>query len=395
MVPEYQLLIQCLRPKAPGDAVVPEQDCDWPRFVALARRHEVVPQVHRACRQGGLAMPATDLTTLKRHFYSIGGWNAFVVSELVRLIRLFREAGIQMIPYKGPLLSSLLMGKPSARESKDLDLVVHRSDLMAARDLLIANGYAREDELTPTEEEFLLRSRKESSYDFRLPFEGGEGTRLKIELHWRIAMTARVPEEWYWDHVVVQEFEGEETWVFQREALLLILLCHGFRHYWESLKWLSDIDLLIRSSPDFSWERYNRLADELGLRRVGLFGLMLTREMLDTRLPPSFDALLAQEPLVSRLLTGARLNLEGQQRCPVGMWNNLLIRERIRDRLFYLRNVLDYVFQPALSDLRRYPLPRPFWPLYVLLRPLKAVECTIRKYGRVIGGGMLFGRTKR
>ena len=128
---------------------------------------------------------------------------------------------------------------------------------------------------------------------------------------------------------------------------------------------------------------------------MGLFGLMLAREMLDPPLPDQLDAMLAKEPLVGRLLVGARHNLEGQQRCPVGMRNNLLIRERLRDRWFYLRNVLDYVFQPALSDLRRYPLPRPLWPLYVLIRPLKAVECTIRKYGRVFGGGMLFGRTKK
>lgn len=397
MSAEFRFLTKCLRQDedARGADLVAwahQQGVDWMGLIQLARKHGVLSSLFVALRPASGDLPKDCREQMTRDYHAAIGRNVFVVSEFEKVIRLLRQEGIRTIPYKGPMLSLILFGQAAARESKDIDLVVRKEDLMRAKTLLERVGYQTDGAWTRDEERFLLNSRKEASYDFKLPYPSGKGKRLKIELHWRLPLTSVVPPDWYWNQLETQDVAGGELSHFVPEALLVILLTHGFRHYWESLKWLADVDLLIRKQSDFDWDRFLALSEQLGVRRVVLFGLFLSRELLGTPLPELIKERLAGEPLVQKLVPGAVENMTGQQRCPVGLMNNLLIRERMKDRIFYLRNIIDYLFVPEITDYQRLPLPRILWPLYWVIRPLKVLVCMRHKYGVHRLGRVVLGK---
>lgn len=394
---EFELLRTCLgsgdsSPRLHVADWVEQRGLEWHKLFSLARVHGVVAPLYLALRDYRDDIPPESFALLTREYHNAVGRSAFVTAELTRILGIFQEGGIDVIPYKGPVLSEQIFGQSVIRESKDLDLVLHKADIIRARDLLIENGYQKDMVLSQRAEAFLLSSRKESSYDLRLPFPSGGGKQLKIELHWKIPLTSVVPPEWYWQGLETRRFQGQEILVFPIETLLIILLAHGFRHYWESLKWLSDIDLLVRRTEAIQWDTFLSESTRLGVRRVVAFGLLLSREYLGTPLPKSIESVLEQEERVRRLIPGALQNLYGLQRCPVGAVNNFWIRERLRDRFYYLRNILDYLFVPDLPDFLRFPLPRPLWPVYWVLRPLKVLTCFGDKYGRRVGLKILLGK---
>lgn len=398
MSAEVELLTKCLGPTTERDLPnlvnwAESHEVDWDKLIGLARTHGIIAQVFLSLRPIADQLPEETRRTLKRDYHVSIGRNVFVASELGRIIGLLRSEGIEVIPYKGPVLSDILFGQSAVRESKDIDLVVRRRDIRRARDVLLAGGYQQDVELSEREETFLMGSRKESSYDLKLPYQSGKGKRLKVELHWRLPLTSDVPADWYWEDLESYNFNGETVSVFPMETLLLILLSHGFRHYWESLKWLSDIDLLIRGAKDISWDRFLSLSEKLGVRRVSAFGLLLSQSLLKTPLPRQIQTVLSDEALVQKLIPGAVENMSGKQRCPVGVANNILIRERFRDRLFYFRNLFDYVFLPEITDYRRFPLPRILWPIYWFVRPFKVLVCVRHKYGLQRLGRLFVGKT--
>ncbi len=397
MSAEFTFLTTCLRQETKISgvdlvALAGQNSVDWKALILLARKHGVLSALFLAVRDSSDNLPEETRGQLTREYHAAIGRNVFVVSEFDKVIRLFREAGIQSIPYKGPMLSELLFGQAAVRESKDIDLVVRKEDLMRAKALLEQEGYQSDGAQTEDEERFLLNSRKEASYDLKLPYASGNGKRLKIELHWRLPLTSSVPEDWYWAELEKSKVADGELLHFNPEALLLILLTHGFRHYWESLKWLSDIDLLVRKRDDLDWAKFFDLANQLGVRRVVLFGLFLSRDLLGTPLPKIVEDKVSEEPFVRKLVPGAVENMTGLQRCPVGLWNNLRIRERIKDRVYYLRNIVDYLFVPEITDYQRLPLPRLLWPLYWGIRPMKVLLCMRHKYGVHRFTRVLFGK---
>jgi hypothetical protein len=48
------------------------------------------------------------------------------------------------VPYKGPVLAAAVYGHLSLRQIRDLDILVHPSEVRPAGELLISQGYRRE-----------------------------------------------------------------------------------------------------------------------------------------------------------------------------------------------------------------------------------------------------------
>jgi Uncharacterised nucleotidyltransferase len=76
----------------------------------------------------------------------------------MQLLGVFEAHGIGTIPYKGPSLASCAPGNLALRQFGDLDLLLRKQDIPAARGLLIARGYRVAFALTPTYEAVYLQS---------------------------------------------------------------------------------------------------------------------------------------------------------------------------------------------------------------------------------------------
>ena len=95
----------------------------------------------------------------------------------------FHRRGIPVISLKGPWLAERLYGDAALRSCCDLDLLVHRSDIAAAEDLLTELG-------------FLPSGRRD---DYERPFRRGS---IKVELHHDVenplAFDSRVADRGDW-----------------------------------------------------------------------------------------------------------------------------------------------------------------------------------------------------
>src|ERR1041385_1010089 len=111
-----ELLLCCARTNA-SDRIVARMrelastDIDWQYFFLLARRHSIVPLVHlQLDRYASDLTPPEILATLKKHRLENSARNTLLTAELCRLINLFRDSGIDAIPYKGPVLAQFAYG---------------------------------------------------------------------------------------------------------------------------------------------------------------------------------------------------------------------------------------------------------------------------------------------
>src|SRR5205823_3259895 len=132
---------------------------DWSRVQWLAQRHAVTPLVHQALARLPAGSVRGDVVeTFRATVEQNGIRNLEQSAELIRLLERLEGAGIEAVPYKGPVLASEVYGDVALREFVDLDILVHPRDVARAVRLLEDDCYRPHDALTPRQERFLLRT---------------------------------------------------------------------------------------------------------------------------------------------------------------------------------------------------------------------------------------------
>ncbi|MGH9493108.1 MAG: nucleotidyltransferase domain-containing protein, partial [Terriglobales bacterium] len=292
----------------------------------------------------------------------------------VRVLSLLGERGIRAIPYKGPVLASLLYGNLAQREYVDLDLLVSPARVADGKDALLAAGYQPSLPLTARQEAALLRSNCE------LMFKNPE-RQSAVELHWHVAPGQFAVEfdfEELWERRRRISLGGSEVATLADEDLLLVLAVHAAKHLWECLCWTRDISELVAARPGPDWERAVRRAQELGVLRFLLLSLDLSRELLGTPLPEMVGKAIAADPKVGALAAAVRERMWAGESSGVSLgdhWLLLRARERWRDKARYARRLL---FTPGVSEWKLLELPAPLWPLYPAIRVGRVVGKLVR-----------------
>ena len=100
-------------------------------------------------------------------------------AHLLRLLECLREAGVKAMAYKGPVSAQRLYGDVTMRNWADLDLVVSREQLPAARNVLLENGFV---DSSPFNAKWIRRKRGDwGELEFCSPEHG-----LRVEAHWEV-----------------------------------------------------------------------------------------------------------------------------------------------------------------------------------------------------------------
>jgi len=103
-------------------------DIDWNYFLKLAvERHRLTGSVYKNLKIHATGLvPDSVCEYLKQQCQKNAYQMMHKAAELVRLTTLFTEAGIRVLPYKGPVLAIQLFGDLSMRRSGDLDALPSR-----------------------------------------------------------------------------------------------------------------------------------------------------------------------------------------------------------------------------------------------------------------------------
>lgn len=243
----------------------------------------------RACPD---AVPPQALAALQNRFRLDLKRNLVYAKELFRLLDLFDSAGIQAIPFKGPVLAWSLYETPGLRFVSDLDLLVPQRDISLAIDLLTSTGYR------PFGPSIALRFLLDCGQSiFRRP-DGG----FAVDLHWRLvaAHFSSLDEAEIRGRLAPVDIAGRRTTTFCPEDLFAFLCAHGAIHGWDSLLNVCDLARLVDACP-LDWDAVLSRAARRCMSRFVSLGLCLTQDLLGSSLPPEIARHIRADPRVVAL----------------------------------------------------------------------------------------------
>ena len=351
MTHEERLLLRLVR----GDVSETEHGLDWRDVLRLARRHEVVPLVHRSIER----LEEPDIPPDVRDAFAAGrrtvaARNGLLVRELGRGLRLFDAAGVPAMPLKGVVLADRLYGDQSLRDCSDMDVLVPRERAREALGLLRADGYAAE--FTETFfESVLLRGhieytlmRREGSFEHVLDLHWGigwsaEGDRRAADALWAKAHPVRLGDVPMWQMTPEWEF--------------LTLAVHAARHGWRPLKWLVDIHDYCGQTLD--WSQVRETAEQFDWAPAVEQTFGVCRLLFDMPIPRGFS------PVQPR---GWRASLEPEREPDV---TDTMLALRVIARPRKARYLLGQLLLPTLAERRFVRLPPALRLLYYPIRPVR------------------------
>jgi len=371
LVPEAELVLLCAR--RPFDE---KRACellggaiDGDVLLKLAARHAMAPLIY-ARLKGACAprVPAAALARLQASYMRALRHGALYERELIRILDLLASRGIEVVPYKGPLLGALTQADAGLRSFVDLDILIRKRDLPRILEALGELDYRAQLELRPAQLAALLR------FDYEMPLER-ERDRSLVDLQWasppRFLSLPAGPDVAGARFATVT-LAGRQVRTLCVEDLLLVLCSHGAKHIWERLQWIADVAALIETAPSLDWQALLDRAASWRRRRMLLLGLALARGLFDTELPTSvLDAIVA-DPAVERLAgrvmatlfdpAAAELSVPEQTRFLASAM------DRRSDALRYLARV---ALTPTPGDWETVALPGWFTMGYYAVRPLR------------------------
>ena len=127
--------------KGPKLEALISKGVDWNLVIEQGQRHGILPLLYWSFKTHCPdRVPDPIMKELGEFFQANARKNLFAVSELLRILSLLEEKNIKAIPFKGPVLTSLLYGNPALRCYGDLDILISERDFLQVKRILFANG---------------------------------------------------------------------------------------------------------------------------------------------------------------------------------------------------------------------------------------------------------------
>lgn len=342
-----------------------QQNVDWPKLLRLADHHGVSSLLYQSLFSiGDSSAPAEGLQSLRRRHDINVHKCLFLTRELVRVLDDLESLGIEVMPYKGVVLSQTLYGDMALRPSGDMDLLVHASDLPRAKKKVCELGYKPHLTLSETAERAYVRSGYECTFDHA-------GGRNLLELQWALQpnfYSVDFDVSGVFRRAVTVSVAGRQAKTPSPEDLLLILSLHAAKHVWGRLLWLCDI-AQITKRPDLNWDWITSQAKALGIERIMHVTLLLAKSLLGAEIPSSPNRTLLSDAASHILADNIRIEMANGVSCNVESLDYfrlmMRLRERRADRLRFLRRL---TFTPGPGEWKAIQLPARLFPLYPVVR---------------------------
>ena len=364
---EFDLLLACCG-SGKNDRILKlvSSTPDWDTVLRIAKHHRLIPQLYeglRGARAEDILPP--DFLQRLRKLYDANVRQTFrLTRDLVRVLRHFEARGIPVLPYKGPVLATILYGDFTQRQFADLDLLVHPSDVERSKAALIELGYTPGFSLTPVEEKKYLKAGNEYAFD-------ATDARNVVELQWQILprfYSIEFDIAGFFERSAEVDVSGYCARTLCAEDLLLVLCVHAAKHAWAELSLVADIAGVVQSQS-INWGAVCDQAGQLGVRRIVGLNLKLAHILLGTALPPSILEEVERDAAVNSLtqkILPVLINSTQVDTESISYFRLMLeIRECWRDRVRFLWRL---IVTPNMGEWSVVRLPARLFPLYQVVR---------------------------
>ncbi|MGB9068657.1 MAG: nucleotidyltransferase family protein [Candidatus Acidiferrales bacterium] len=383
--PEKRLLVACARTTAEPPVVDEIRELsaaalDWEFVVNESAVNSILPLVARNISAVAAQIaPAKHVERLTKGARANALRCLSLTAELIRIVDLLRAAGVQAMPYKGPLLAVDAYGDVTLREFEDLDIIVRQQDMAKADEVVQKLGYRPNHPWT-----FAARATSPvvpGEYDYR-----DEARGMIVEFHTEFTLRhfpVRPDLGEMSKRLVSVAVSGHEIPTFCPEDMLSLLCVHGAKDFWERISWIADVAEFLRSHPRLNWDLVLSRAESLQVGRMLNLGLALATGMLGALLPAQISARVRRDSVAGDLASEIAQRHRIRAAPERGAGERFRYRRRMVAGGFAgWRYSVRLTTQPADEDSAAIGLPRALSPFYVLLRPLRL----LRQYRAGSGG---------
>lgn len=339
----------------------------WDNCLQMAHTHAVIPQFFKATKPHLALIPEKQQTFLTETNRAIALENIKLSAELINIIKILETQKFRYIAIKGPVLSQELYQDITIRQICDLDLLIDETDLLLIADILIDLGYESTLPLS------LLKNRGFISLDNDFTFLN-PAKKIMVELHWKLFPTRhKMPFDFgtLYQHVKQVSIQKQNINTLSTEHNILYLTLHASKHVFEQLKWVCDIDRLIRNNPKLNFDKLYDEAKSLEVQEAFLLGLLISHQLYETPLPSTL--IQKATPTTQKLLKQVQHYFKTD-------FTTLPEPEKKRIRFLFLQTLHQEqhnrylalfisAFKPSSVDYIHYQLPSKLNFLYPLLRP--------------------------
>jgi hypothetical protein len=266
----------------------------------------------------------------------------------------------------------LVYGDLALRQFGDLDILVHKDDVLRVKDLLVSCGYRPLFRLPNREEALFFR--------WEYPFVSGGGE-VFVDLHWGMTpgyFAGVVDSELQWERLERLSLEGQPILTLSAPDLFLHLCMHGAKHHWGRLDWICDLAQLIHHGKEMDWCWIMEQSHRCGSKRMTCLGMFLAHALFGVHVPQEARREVRRdkrlEPLAEKVYSRLFQKADGRNLLLEEIRFYLRTMDRSRDRIRYC---LDRLIKPTPWSVESLCLPSSLYFLYYFLRPLQL----IRQYG--------------
>jgi len=369
VVPEWSLLLAASSPDLRDldlDHIRPllHQSLDWIATLRLADQHGIISLLYQNFAPLHDVVPPAVLASLRQSYERNIHKSLFLARELIRVLDCLGGLGIDVVPYKGVVLSEVYYGDMALRQSGDMDLFVRRQDVPRVKGAVRALGY------TPR---VLIPEDAEHNYidsGYECTFDSAAGINL-LELQWALQPRFYAVDfdmEGLFERAVTVSVADRYVKTPSPEDLLLILSVHAAKHVWGRLIWLCDIAQIIKRQ-NLDWDWIQSQSQELGIERIVHITLLLMHRFLATPMPaPIKDAVIADRAALDfteRIAASVAAGVTYEEEKLSYFRLMMRLRERPLDRLRFLARL---TLTPGPGEWEAVRLPKSLFGFYRLVR---------------------------
>lgn len=288
--------------------------------------------------------------------------------ELINIIKLFRKNNIKLIAFKGPTLAQLAYGNIALRQYSDLDILIDYKDLSRIIMLLEKNNYTLEYHLL----EYQNKNLKNLVHDFAVY---SKSNNIRIEFHWRLTSGEFYIDTKSWDllnypnYILINQYKIPSL---NNEKLLVYLCIHGYKHMWERVEWLVDINKL-HINNNLNWKEIIELSEQLNAKKILLSSLYLCNQLLNMKLPQTITEQIFSNYILNKISNRMLQKIiESYNYSKVSSHSKHLsliqfyMLENTKSRLLYIT----IPFKPTEEDYKIIIIPKYLSFLYYFIRPI-------------------------
>lgn len=340
----------------------------------MSYSHGIFPLVYRTLKDFEHLIPSDIFTHMKQNYMDIVKQNMLMTSELIKVIKILEENGIEAISFKGPTLSQMAYGDVISRQYTDLDLLVNEYEIENIAFILESSKY------TTLNSSKLLKNKKyletDKDFSFFTPVNN-----IHIEMHWRLFKKNILLENFYSDkNEIIINNNSISTFSF--DFFFVYLCLHGSKHVWERIEWIVDINRLLELNYDIDWNKLLEISEKMDCKTSLLLGLNLSKIFFNTKYPSNIDLLLKDKKiekltfLVLDFIDKNFLLVENYKKYQkVNFFNLRLINNKKKK----FRYFLDVYFDVSKNDFLKFPFPSYLNFLHYFIKPFRVISKIIFK----------------